>query len=324
MKDDKGLIVAYILDGQGGGRAIGWDEVKSWSPEQGILWIHLNFTKKNAKRWLIEQSGLDQLNTRAMLTEESRPRSVVEEKGLLVFLRGVNLNPGQDPEDMVSVRVWIEKNRIITTRRRHLLSIDDMREMINANTGPKSAADFLVKLTDRLLDRMADFIDGVDDRADDLERLVITEESHLLRPKIAEIRREAIAIRRYLAPQREALYRLQIEEVPLLDSLHRVQMREATDRTIRYIEDLDAARDRAAITQEQLVSQLQEQLDHRMYILSIVAVIFLPLSFVTGLLGINVGGIPGATYKWAFLLVTAMLVGAGVGIILLFKRKKWI
>ena len=67
-------------------------------------------------------------------------------------------------------------------------------------------------------------------------------------------------------------------------------MREVSDQLARYLEDLDEARDRAAVTQEELVNRLSEQMNNKMYILSIVAAIFLPLGFLTGLLGINVGG----------------------------------
>ena len=76
-------------------------------------------------------------------------------------------------------------------------------------------------------------------------------------------------------------------------------IREIAERTSRFVEDIDAAKDRAAITQEELNSRLSEQMNKAMYVLSIVAAIFLPLGLLTGLLGINVGGIPGAENKWA-------------------------
>ena len=96
-----------------------------------------------------------------------------------------------------------------------------------------------------------------------------------------------------------------------------------SDRLIRHIEDLDAVRERAAVTQEELLSRLSDQMNTRMYVLSVVAAIFLPLGFLTGLLGINVGGIPGAENPWAFLLFLLFLVGIVVAQMLWFRRKKW-
>ena len=101
-------------------------------------------------------------------------------------------------------------------------------------------------------------------------------------------------------------------------------IREIAERTSRFVEDIDAAKDRAAITQEELNSRLSEQMNKAMYVLSIVAAIFLPLGLLTGLLGINVGGIPGAENKWAFMGVTLLLIGLATLLILLFKRIKWL
>ena len=101
-------------------------------------------------------------------------------------------------------------------------------------------------------------------------------------------------------------------------------IREIAERTSRFVEDIDAAKDRAAITQEELNNRLSEQMNKAMYVLSIVAAIFLPLGLLTGLLGINVGGIPGAENKWAFTGVTLSRIGLATQLILLFKRIKWL
>jgi len=131
-------------------------------------------------------------------------------------------------------------------------------------------------------------------------------------------------LRRYLAPQREAMMKLQAEIVPWLSDSDRMHLREITDRVVRYIEDLDSVRDRAAVTQEELVNRLSEQMNTRMYVLSLVAAIFLPLGFLTGLLGINVGGIPGSENQSAFLIFIMMLIVVVFLQIVIFKKKKWL
>jgi zinc transporter len=224
---------------------------------------------------------------------------------------------------MVSIRVWIDEHRIITTRRQRLLSVQDLATVIDASQGPRTPAEFLIMLNDQLINRIGDAVDNLESEVDALEEAVLTEESYQLRPKIAEVRREAILLRRYLAPQRDALYRLQTEDTKWLTTDNRLHLRESNDRIIRFIEDLDSARERSAVTQEELSSKLSEQLDKRMYVLSLVAVIFLPLTFITGLLGINVEGIPGAKYHSAFAVVCGILVVIFVGLYAAFKRKKW-
>ena len=126
MNND-GLINAYILDGEGGGRRVGWKDIQEWTPTAGLLWAHLNLSAPEAQRWIKEESQLEDVVGDALLAEESRPRITGFDDGLLLALRGVNLNPGADPQDMVSLRIWAEKSRIITTRRRKLLSVADLR-----------------------------------------------------------------------------------------------------------------------------------------------------------------------------------------------------
>lgn len=323
MKTNKGLVCAFLLDGKGGATPMEWDEIKSWTPEQGCLWVHLDYTSKHSQQWLRKESGIDPSIVSALCALESRPRAIQEPNGLALFLRGVNLNPGSDPEDMVSVRIWTDQYRIISTRKRLVLSTQDIKKKLEENRGPKNQSDFLATLITLLVNRMSDVINRLDEAVDELEESILTAETHELRPLIADIRRQTISLRRYLAPQRDALTRLLIEKTPWINKNDLVHIRESSDRIMRYIEDLDSARDRAAVTQEELSSKLSDQLNQRMYILAVVAVIFLPLTFITGLLGINVGGIPGTGQPYAFTLITISLFVTGTLIAVFFKLKKW-
>ncbi|NIM29284.1 MAG: zinc transporter ZntB [Gammaproteobacteria bacterium] len=324
MTLEQGLIAAYVLDGRGGGKQIGWEAVQTWQPSDGLLWVHLDYRQPDVQAWLREESGIDPVVADSLLLEEVRPRSLSTKQGLMVVLRGVNLNPGQQPEDMVALRFWIEDHRVITLRHRHLLSVDDLRERIDRGLGPVSPGSFLVDLAERLADRMAKPIADVEDAVDRLGEQVATAESRQLRTQLSQVRREAITLRRYLAPQRDAMSRLYSEPVPWLDDTHRMRLRELADRTMRYVEDLDAARERAGVSHEELASLMADQMNNRMYLLSIVAALFLPLGFVTGLLGVNVAGIPGTEYGAAFVLVCVALVVLAVLELWFFKRRGWV
>jgi zinc transporter len=320
---DSGLICAYLLDGTGSGREVGWDEVRSWKPDTGLIWVHLDRTNEMAQRWL-NSAGLDSLLCQALLAEETRPRSLAVNDGLLAILRGVNLNPGADPEDMVSLRIWLEAGRVITLRQWRLMAIQDIRSDIAARTGPKDAGDFLVAVADHLIERMAPTINALEEEIDRLEIEVMDTLNHDVRSRLAGLRRDAISLRRYIAPQREAMSRLLGERTSWLNDRHRARLREVADRVTRYVEDLDAARERAAVTQEELASRVAAQMNQTMYVLSMVAVVFLPLGLLTGLLGINVAGIPGEKNQWAFLIVCLVLVVIVVLEILFFRRKHWL
>jgi zinc transporter len=319
-----GLICAYLLDGNGGAKKLGWGDVKQWTPQQGPAWFHFDYTRPETVGWISGQSGLDEVCAAVLLTEESRPRATPIGSGMLVALRGVNLNPGSNPEDMVAIRVWVDEHRVISTRRRKLLSESDIIESLAERKGPRTTGEFIVDLCDRLIARMEGTVEDVEDRVAQMEQEVIASESHALRTGLAAIRREAILLRRYLSPQREAMTRLHAENVPWLSADNRLHLKEATDRLIRCTEDLDSARDRAAVTQEELANRLSEQLNTRMYVLSLVAAVFLPLGFLTGLLGINLGGIPGTDNPSAFRIFILILAAVIVLQLIVFKKKRWL
>lgn len=320
--NQQALVFAYRLDGKGGGTLLGPADLRANSAN-GVLWIHLDRSEPAAERWIREESGIDSVSTQALLAEETRPREARSGNGLLVILRGVNLNPGADPDDMVSLRLWVDADRVVSLRSKRLMAVQDVRDEIVGGRGPRSTGGLLVNLVERLGERMSDVLSGLTEAADTLEEEVISEESYELRPKLARLRREAIALRRYLAPQRDLLSRLQTERVDWLDEVDRVRVREAADRTTRYVEDLDAVRDRCAITQDELNNRLAERMNKTMYVLSIIAAIFLPLGLLTGLLGINVGGIPGADSRVGFIAVTLVLVVVAAGLVWLFKWLRW-
>lgn len=324
MNAENGLVYAAILDGTGGAAEIDWDGVRSWTAGDGPLWVHLQRGVEEADRWLREESGIDQFTVQALMEDDPRPRTSVVGDGILAILRGVNLNPGSDPEDMVSIRVFTAGERVISLRMRKVLSVDSMREDLDAGTGARTAPGVLWRLSEYLAARVEPVIEGIEDRLGVLEGAIGEKRSTDLRRDLHQIRREAIAIRRYMAPQREAMSKLAQLETPLIIGAQRGRLREVADRTMRYVEDLDAVRDRTAVLQDELTTQMAEQMNRTMYLLTVVATIMLPLGFLTGLLGINVGGIPGSDSPWAFAIfcaILATLVGVEIAIL---RWLRWI
>ncbi|MDP2647356.1 MAG: zinc transporter ZntB [Desulfobacterales bacterium] len=324
MNKKNGLIFGYVLDGKGGGTEVDWDGVKPWTPEKGTLWVHLDYTAEEVQQWLEAESSLSEISRDLLTEKDTRPRFVSSKEGLFLILRVVNCNPGADPEDMVALRMCFNENRIITMRQRRVMALDDIHRAIESGNGPGGPSDFLATVNERIGDRMGDVVTQADDRMDELEDTVLTAESHALRPMLADLRRRCISLRRYIAPQRDVLSRLVSERIAWISDKDKLRLREVAERTARFVEDIDSARDRAAITQEELNNRLSEQMNKAMYLLSIVAAIFLPLGLISGLLGINVGGIPGAEYHLAFYSVALFMLLIALVLVLLFKRLKWL
>jgi zinc transporter len=313
-----------MLDSRGGASTVDSQTPPRVDGDQGVLWIHLDVHDDTSRSWLERDSGLDPEIVDALLAGETRPRSFSTDHGLLVVLRGVNTNPGQDPEDMVSVRVWIEQNRIISTRRRRLLSVIDLQEMFEKGIGPRSASSFLSILVAKLADRIGDFIDDIEERVGEAETTMATQDHTQFRQMISTLRQQIATVRRFLAPQRDALDRLYRQPGDWLTDADVRELRDEADRITRYLEDLDLARERTMVLREEFLGQLAQEQNARMYVLSVVAAIFLPLTFVTGLLGMNVGGLPGLDSPRGFAVSLVVMVLAAAGLVAFFRAKKWL
>lgn len=313
-----------ILDGRGHGALQAWVPGQDVPRNDGLAWFHLNYADPETRDWLLRSELLSIPVAESLLDEETRPRVLHHGEGLLLTLRGVNLNPGAEPEDMVSIRLWIEDGRIISTRKRRLKSVEAIQSMLEAGHGPRSSGEFLVMLLGLMTDNIGEVIEALEDNMAEVEERIVEHKDARARESLADLRRQAIALRRYLAPQREALSRLTTEQVPWMSPDDHFRIRETTDELIRHIEDLDAVRERAALAHEEFVNHASEQLNRRMFLLSVVTVIFLPLGFLTGLFGINVGGIPGSGSPWGFAAFCLGVALAGAGIFLIFKRSRWL
>ena len=327
---DEGLFFALRLDGSGGGTFFGWDEVNVWRPGDPPIWIHLDRHADETLHWLEDRSGLDALSVEALLAEETRPRhSTVGQGRNLLFLREVNLNPGEAPEDMISLRCWVEEGRLITLRGKRVQAVHDMRVALAQGQGPSTVGDLVSDIAERLTDRIAPFVDNLEDRIDALEerifgRDLVDDADGEIHRALNTVRRVASSLRRYIAPQREALRHVAAQTSPWMSAEDQRQFLETSERVSRLVEDLDAIRDQATLLNEEMLHRHNERMGRTMFLLSSVAGLFLPLTFITGLLGINVDGIPGAHTPWAFWAVVVLCCGLLGVILMLFRRLKWL
>lgn len=321
-----GLVCAYQMTH---GKAVALSleaarDVPDNAATEDWRWLHFDVDDPDTKGWLTSRDDIDPNIADALSSIGTRPRFQSTSDGFLLILRGVNLNPGKDPQDMVSIRLLIRSHEIISSRRELVLAIYAMREMYGKGEGHKTPADFLIALSNGLVERMSKVVSELEDTVHELEETGELDTAHDRRGQILNIRSSTIMLRRYLAPQRDALVDLLSEPSEIFDHNQRGAMRLVADKISRYVEDLDAIRDRAAAVHEEITAQLAEQMNTTMYRLSIVATIFLPLSLLTGLLGINVGGMPGVDSAWAFWEVTIALIVMGVGGYYLMKYWKMI
>ncbi|MBL9141733.1 MAG: zinc transporter ZntB [Phycisphaerae bacterium] len=320
MSLNDALVFAYRFDDAGHATALDAGALDAPPRGPGWTWAHIDRAHANTEPWLRNTARLSAIAIDALLEEETRPRSVPMGDGMVVILRGVNLNAGADPEDMVSLRLWVDASRVISLRHRRVMAVQDLRDCIDRGESVASPAALLIEIAGRLIQRMGPVLDHLNDAVDEVEEAVLEAPGNELRSKLSKLRRQAISLRRFLAPQREALLRLETDRSTNFRDVDRGHLREIAERLTRHIEALDSARDRAAVTQEELAGRISDQMNRNMYVLSLVAGIFLPLGLLTGLLGMNVGGMPGVDNNWGFAIVCAVLVALAGFAVWLFRR----
>ncbi|HYG86542.1 MAG TPA: CorA family divalent cation transporter [Azospirillum sp.] len=265
----------------------------------------------------------------------------------------VPLHLWAEGDRIISVR---DKNLFLTALR-------DIRQSLERGKGPRQSGELLVQIADKVVRDLEPLLDDMDEEVDRLEEklfdandrevrqhLIRSADDHFQCPptvkpgrsmpkaliervirtkpsgavRISRLRRRAVHLRRYLAPQREALNRLDHEDPDWLTERDKVRLREVTDKVVRFVEYLDAIRDRASILHDDLSALISERIARNSHRLAALAALLLPPSLIAGVFGMNVGGVPGSTLPWAFVGVCGFLAVLSLGVLWILYRIGWL
>jgi zinc transporter len=293
------------------------------SPDAAFVWTHLHVRQEGAGEWLAEEAQLEPSVVDAMLAEDTRPRAAIKADGVMIILRAVNLHEGEAPEEMISLRMWIDERRVITTRIRDTKAVEEIQASIAKGESPTSPAELLKSITSRMLARMEPFLEELEDGIAAVEEQIAAGLDLDLGDRLFPIRRRVTIFRRYMTPQKTVFAKLHDHPISCLCSADQQHFGEELDRVTRYAEELDELAARSQIFTEEARNIHAEKLNKLAYIFSVVATIFLPLGFLTGLLGVNLGGIPGADNAYAFGILSAICAGLVVVQVAFFRKLKW-
>lgn len=290
-------------------------------PTDGYRWLHYDLAEPGLREWL--GTRLSSLATDTLMQSETRPRCELLEDGIVLNLRGVNLNPGASPEDMVSFRLWVTPHLIVSTRARKIIAVEAMRQKLEQGAAPESVGHFIASLAQGLAKRIETVSLELEEATDGLEDAVVNDGSSS-GGDVARLRQTIIKLRRYIAPQREALDTLSEAQTDFLDEENLEHLRETANRTRRALEELDACRDRLNVLSDHIEATQSNALNKNSYVLSVVAAIFLPLGFLTGLFGVNIAGMPGLDAQYAFWALSLASLAMGIALFVVFRLLKWL
>ncbi|CAN7208311.1 CorA family divalent cation transporter [Rhizobium sp. LjRoot254] len=330
--DEPGLRFALLLDGKGGCTPLTMEGVCAWKPGDGVVWLHFERDHPAAADWITNKGGFDPLVTEALLAEDSRPRVEPIEDGLLIILRAVCATPPEEVQvtlpdiDLVPVHIWVEEHRLVSLRDsgHYITALRDIRKALETGKGPKQTGELLAMVSDKLVRDLEPVLDGMDEEVDDLDDLMFQGEEGEVRGRLKQLRRRSVQLRRYLAPQRDALNRIEHDDAPWLKERDKLRFREVIDKLMRFIEYLDAIRDRTGILHDDLSTMISERIARNSNRFAALAALLLPPSLVAGLFGMNVGGIPGVHETWAFIAIVGAVAITSIATLMVLKRINWL
>ncbi len=321
LNKEDGLIYARVLDGKGSLRPLDWAGVRGWWTGEGPLWVHLDLASERARSWVRDEAKLDPWAVDALLAPNTRPKADPHAGGVIAVFRGVNLNPGADPDDMIAVRLWMDADRIITIRAHFMQSIRAVREALEKGTGPTTIAGMAQALLNELALRTRAVVDDLEETMDALNES--EDPSGAIAHRLGDVRRRAMRMRMHLRPQQQAIATFAEADVAWLTDDDRAGIKQASHRFSRLLDDVEAVGEEAGVLDGELRAEREEKLNTRLYLLAIISAIFLPLSFLTGLLGANVGGNPLEGWGGGMLVSIVLCAGVGVGVLFMLRKRGW-
>ncbi|HEY8210946.1 MAG TPA: CorA family divalent cation transporter [Myxococcaceae bacterium] len=306
-----GLWLALVLDGRGGARELGWAGVRAWRPGQGALWIHLDPRHPSAVEWLDEQSGLTAEQRSALLQTAERPRlRALEGNGFIASLRGLAPSLDEDSSALAMVRMWIEPERSVSLSQQVLPGVQRAAEAYRAGQGPRDLPALILWLASRLSTSLHEEALDMEDSMAELENLALGDRQGLAEA-LRVLQRRITRLRQHVAPMKIFVARLLAVSDTWLVKDYAAGWTHLSDETQDTDDVLQALQERVGAVRDSIQERLARRTNQVLYVLTILSAIMLPLTFLTGLMGINVG-IQGASYRWmestrAFFLTFAAL-----------------
>lgn len=312
---------AYAVAADGTARSIAIDD--SPAATDALVWTHLVLDEIEVRDWLTTRAALLPFVVDALTATETRPRCDAADGGAVINLRGLASESDHAGDSLASIRMYVAAGRVWSVSRQPLDAIERACTALQAGD-VRDPGDLVTAIASAITEQLDPMVADLGDQLDDCEERLDARDAFALRRSVNRVRVEAIGYRRFVLPQRQALERLANLPAAWLSEEDRLHLASTADRAARMAEELEAIRERAALVHETLTDLRSEQLDQRSLVIAIVAMVFLPLTFVTGLLGMNVAGIPYAQEPWAFWGVVGVCGTMAVAITAYFIRRHWL
>lgn len=311
---------AYYL---ASGQSFEWGLGTKTPLPQEAFWLHIDGTIADDMQWL-ESSGLiPGYFLQAFSHDNPRPLCEVTAEGILLIMRGINHNEGQDPEDMIAVRFWVTERYVISMSHRKSFVAQRLGQLLSVPNSIKKPMDLLAEFGKHALLEISALLVQVGDKLDLLEAQVLapTEDPH--DEELAAVSSTNLYLHRHLQPLKDAVQEMLDLESPLMKGPILMRARELLNRLKSCLEETDLVRQRLQLIEMQIDRHIARKTERRSYLFTMWATVILPVNMFTSLCGVNLAGIPFAKEPWAFGVFCLLLIASAFLVRLILKPYRY-
>ncbi len=314
--DTGGLICGFSLQDGGPAYPVQWDH-KSPSLPAGAMWLHFNLADTRATNWIAQCSALPQDARDLLLDQDNHAACEVFHHGLAMTLGDLHHDFNDDPEGFGTLRLYIDQRFVISGRRHPLKAVDQLRREMTRGLQIAGTVDLFGHLVHDLGETFHGVIKNLNDIVDDSEDEILAGRLQDQGTELGRIRRLLARLRRHVNGNRQAMAQA-LAAIQHWDRGADIShLRQAVERLEGSAQDLELVQDRARLLQEEIAGRLNEATNRNLYVLSLATVALLPINLITGVFGMNTGGLPwnedpSGFHKAVIVMFVAMAASLGV------------
>jgi magnesium transporter len=297
-------------------------------PGSGVwVWVDITSPTPEEARILTDVFHFHDLAIEDALTEIHHPK--VESYGhyLYLILHGIDFRESEHCFKTQDVDFFLGEQYLVTIHPGHSRSLTDMRNVCQRNDRAlgEGPAALLHRIVDAMVDHYRPEIDKLNDRLDKLEEEIFEQPNANLARQILNFKSDISSLRRVVLPQRDAIARLSRREFPLISESMAYRFRDVHDHLVRLTDEAMFFQDRVTSLLDAHLSMVSNRLNSVMKVLTIIATIFMPLTVLTGMWGMNVPlpHLPGGEAAQFWWIAALMLAMSGV-MLWYFRKQRWI
>jgi zinc transporter len=317
--DRSGLISGFLFRPGAAGEALDTTRAAHWlssaepAHDGAFAWLHFNLANAATERWLREHLGEVDAFFDALHEGSRSTRIEYAHDALIAVVNDVLYEFDFEPSQLATLWLYLDERTVISARLQPLRTIDRLREAVRQGETFESTVAMLTHLLRDQADVLVQIVRTATDQVDDVEDTMLAERGQRSRARLGSLRRVLVRLRRLLAPEPGALFRL-LNQPPRWIAPDDLQdLRHSTEEFSAVLADMSALQERIKLLQEEVAARVTEETNRSVFVLTMVTVLALPINMIAGLLGMNVGGIPLADHPEGFWIVVAIIASFTVG-----------